>query len=319
MSFNLRARLRPWPVGSLMAVVLFAAVAQADTIELVSGSKYAGRLVSRDDQSVVFEVIGASGGRSTLSFPASTVREVVVDGKVPQPAPAAPKPPETAKPADAPKPAQPKPDPTDTAQPSPSPAAQPAAPAEPTAAEIDAIINKAGRSNPDWWDKVSLNYPKTLDLTWTQHPGGWQPNKNLGAYVWGVIQPNPGKWREGIRLMHHVLTVNKDDPARLKQTQEALGRMYLKFEKDYARAAFWYRQSGGRHEAELGECYLALGWPKLAAQALSRAPASADVARVWSAMGQHNTALRVAMQLAPFAGGPGQPCRRRCEPLGGQV
>jgi uncharacterized protein with FMN-binding domain len=280
------------------ACTIAASEALGDTIELTSGQTYGGRMVKRDERFVTFEVHSASGGRSVLSFPVARVRNVVVDGTVPEPAhePAKPEAPAVAVPAapkaDAESRAGPK---TDV-----SPVRK-----SPTAGEIDVMIDAAGRSAPDWFNGTPLNYPDTLDLTWKQHPGGWQPNKNLGAYIWGVIQPNPRRWRGGIKLMHHALTVNKDEPARLRQTQEALGRMYLKFEKDYARSAFWYRQAGAGNSAELAECYWRLGSDDMAAGLLAKAPASASVVRVWSAMGRHDTAIRVASQWARQSPGPG--------------
>ena len=133
-------------------------------------------------------------------------------------------------------------------------------------AEVEALITKAGATPPEWWPTVEVNYPPTLNLTWANPGKEWNAQKNLGQYIWDIINPNPSRWREGVRLLHHVLTVNKDSPEKLEKTTEALARMYQSLLQDWARAAFWWRktiQLGGYDEADfaldLGECYWRLG------------------------------------------------------------
>jgi uncharacterized protein with FMN-binding domain len=129
------------------------------------------------------------------------------------------------------------------------PQTQPAAGAEGGAAkrspaEIDALIESVGKTPPPWWDSVPLKYPDTLDLAGTAPPAkGWAPQQDLGAYYWSVISPNPARWREGIRLLHHVLTVRKDDKQRLAETMNQLAECYHKYEQDWVRSAFWRRKA----------------------------------------------------------------------------
>ena len=109
------------------------------------------------------------------------------------------------------------------AQPSPGAAARPR-----TKAEVQALIVTAGATAPDWFKTTPLNYPKTLDLTWMKPAPKepWTPSKYLGQYVWSVINENPGRWKEGARLLHYTLEVNKASPEKLKQTMGALGTLY---------------------------------------------------------------------------------------------
>lgn len=60
-----------------------------------------------------------------------------------------------------------------------------------TKAEVEALIEKAGRTRPDWWESVPLDYPKTLDLNWPKPPPGWNTAKHIGHYMFSVINENP--------------------------------------------------------------------------------------------------------------------------------
>ena len=75
-------------------------------------------------------------------------------------------------------------------------------------------------------------------------PGGWNNQKNVGQFVWDIVNPNENRWREGVRLMHHLLSVNKSDAKATNRTMRSLGDMYFRFFQDYARAAFWWKQAG---------------------------------------------------------------------------
>ena len=35
-----------------------------------------------------------------------------------------------------------------------------------TRADVATLIENQGKTPPDWWDSVQLNYPPTLDLNW---------------------------------------------------------------------------------------------------------------------------------------------------------
>ncbi len=143
-----------------------------------------------------------------------------------------------------------------------------------TPQEIDALIEKLGRTPPAWYAATPLEYPKTLDLSWPERPQPpkWENQKNVGQYVWDIINPNPSRWPEGVKLMHHLLTVHKDDREKQERAMLALARMYHDLLEDYGRAAFWYRKVGAENVDEfpssainLAECYWRLGSKSMAA------------------------------------------------------
>ena len=133
--------------------------------------------------------------------------------------------------------------------------------------EIQAEIDRIGSTQPDWFDSTPLDYPKTLDLTWPEKAEGpWDSSKNVGQYIWDRINPNPGKWREGIRLLHHIMSTTQDK-ALQQRVMLTLGGMYHNLHQDYARSAYWYQQAGidknasNRPQAglHLADCYWQLG------------------------------------------------------------
>jgi uncharacterized protein with FMN-binding domain len=150
-----------------------------------------------------------------------------------------------------------------------------------------------------------LNYPKTLDLSWPQKPaGGWNNQKNMGQYIWDVINPNTTRWREGIRLMHHLLQYHKDDSTKLARVMDSLGRMYHDFEEDYARAAFWWRKAGrerswqGPPSVKLARCYWKLGSKQMAEQLLNQLPIYSTSIKLWADMGETSKALQLCNAYA---------------------
>ena len=158
-------------------------------------------------------------------------------------------------------------------------------------ADLKSVITEAGRTPPEWYDATPLDYPQTLDLSWPQKPpGGWNNQKNVGQYIWDVINPNPGRWRSGVRFMHHMLSVHKDDPTMRQCVMNELGRMYCELLQDYARAAFWYEQAGvgkgspfdkGKNGAHLAECYWRLGNRKMAVDLMNKLPLTFALIKLW--------------------------------------
>jgi tetratricopeptide (TPR) repeat protein len=179
--------------------------------------------------------------------------------------------------------------------------------------QIDSLIQSVAKTPPDWWDSVPLNYPKTLDLTGTYESKKWEPQKKVGAHFWSIITPNPGRWRGGIRLLHHILTVRKQDRPRLAQAMHMLANSYRNYEKDWARAAFWYRKAIGINKAirqlppaqgvvGLAECYYRLGSQSMAAGELASYrldiyPIEGAI-KLWAEMGQTRRALSLANAMA---------------------
>lgn len=178
-----------------------------------------------------------------------------------------------------------------------------------TRQEVDEAIARAGTTPPAWWSSVAVKHPPTLNLTWADPGKEWDAQKNLGQYIWDVINPNPGRWREGVRLLHHVLTLNKESPARLEKTAEALARMYQNLLQDWARAAFWWRTTarlGGYAEEdfalELGECYWKLGNRAMCVALLETLERddtrNGSLIKLWADLGELDRALKLAEEKA---------------------
>ena len=165
-----------------------------------------------------------------------------------------------------------------------------------TRAEVEALIEKAGQTPLEWFASVSLNYPKTLDLTWGE-PRGRNAQKDLSEYIWTVINPNENRWREGVKLLHQTLIANKNDRAKLNLTMSALGTAYHNFFADYARAAFWWRKAGSADEG-LADCYWKLGNKDMAREVLDKIGADdtrqGNVIKMWADIGEFDTALKLA-------------------------
>ena len=89
-------------------------------------------------------------------------------------------------------------------------------------AEIIAEIDRVGKTPPDWYDGTLLRYPDTLDLSWPEPaPKEWDSSKNVGQFIWDRINPNESKWREGVRLMHHILSTAEDPRQRERAGRHA--------------------------------------------------------------------------------------------------
>lgn len=178
--------------------------------------------------------------------------------------------------------------------------------------EVEALITREGRTAPDWWNSVALEYPPTLDLSWPDNPPGpWNARKNVGQYVWSVINENPRKWKSGIRFLHHLLTVHKEDRGKLRKVMDALATAYGNLLEDRARAAFWWRQAEQRGPLSLNatirlaECYWMLGSKTMAVRQLAKADRYYSVAaiKLWSDMGEFSKAVSLADEMAR-AGAP---------------
>lgn len=180
-----------------------------------------------------------------------------------------------------------------------------------TKAEIDALIDQMGRQPPDWFEATPLDYPQSLDLDWPEKPpgGGWNNQKNVGQYIWDVINPNQNNWREGVRLLHHLLTLHKDDVEKRTRVMNSLGVMYHNLHEDYARAAFWWRQAGvekgGRFSNQvphLAECYWKLGNKQMALDLLKKQSVSYYSAiKLLADMGNTNEAQQLADRIAKLS------------------
>lgn len=181
-----------------------------------------------------------------------------------------------------------------------------------TSEQVEALIQQEGSSTPQWWDSVELKYPDTLDLNWPlKAPGKWNNQRNVGQYIWDVINPNPNRWKEGIKLVNHLMIKHKNDPAKLSRSMQSLGTMFHNFMQDWPRAVFWWRMSakyGGRIEpTRLANCYWQMGCEKMARDILERISTdytrNGEVIKLWANMGH----LDKALQLAELKARNGQP------------
>jgi uncharacterized protein with FMN-binding domain len=162
-----------------------------------------------------------------------------------------------------------------------------------------------GRTQPAWYEATALNYPESLDLSWPERPPGpWNPQKNIGQFVWDIINPNPGRWHEGIRFMHFLLQKHQDDLRLRAKVMQSIARMYYDFEQDYARAAFWWRQAGIDRNTQtplavkLASCYWKLGSKQMAVDLLNRTPAYSNSIKLWADMGDTSRALQLSEAFA---------------------
>lgn len=235
-------------IGVMAVIQLMAAVVSAiDTVELTTGARATGKVRSYTGDVVVVDV---KIGTRTFQrrYPRSRVKAIFIDGK-----------------------------PVDMNQGSVS-TGNAGGRAERSREEILAEIDRLGKTPPDWYESTPLNYPKTLDLSWPMPaPKPWNSSKNIGQFLWDRINPNAGKWREGVRFMHHVLSSTQDRDVQ-KRAMRSLGSMYHNLLQDYARSAFWYRQSGLENElseapqasVSLADCYWQLGSKRMALEVLAK-------------------------------------------------
>jgi uncharacterized protein with FMN-binding domain len=280
-------------IGCVLGLVCLAGAARADEVELLNGARLQGRIAEQTEEFLILRVASADGDVET-KVPLKNVHAVSIGGKRhvvnertsgkqegPSAAPAATPPPKEG--------------------------AGPRGRTERSRAEVDAAIQKAGTTQPDWWGSVPLDYPRTLDLSWPDKPPGpWDASKNVGQYIWSSINENPSRWRSGVRFLHYLLTVHKDNPAKLAKVMEALGMAYCNLLRDWARAAFWWRKAEEREPLGLhavvllAECYWKLGSKTLATEQLdkTRGYLLPEAVKLWADMGELDRALGLADKLA---------------------
>ncbi len=168
-----------------------------------------------------------------------------------------------------------------------------------TKAEVLAIIAEAGKTPPDWFDTTQLSYPDTLDLSWPLKPPtkGWHSHKNMGQYVWSVINENPKRWHPGIKLVHHCLKLHKDNPTLLERDMKSLGTLYFSLLRDYPRAAFWFEKANvsvtRRNGVRLAECYWRMGNRMMALDMMRGKTLPVEAVKLLGDMDELTKALKV--------------------------
>jgi uncharacterized protein with FMN-binding domain len=271
-------------IGVLLLVA--AAPPGSDRVELLDGTQYDGKLIQEKPDSIRFEVeIPGGGGKAQIDIPTKNIYTIAVSGKKRVVNEKGGKV-AAGKAAD------------------PGATKSAAAGAVKTKADIAALVKQMGGTPPDWFAATPLNFPPTLDLTWSPPPQGspWDPNKNVGQFLWSTINENENRWKEGVKFLHHMLGVNKDKPATLTQIMNALGSMYHNLFQDWARAAFWWQKSGSGDQVDLAHCYFRMGCKDMALDILKGYPSDdsrhASIIRLWSEMGDSAKALQMAEQTA---------------------
>jgi len=162
------------------------------------------------------------------------------------------------------------------------------------------LIRRAGATQPEWWDGVPLEYPDTLDLSWPRPPPGspWDPQKNVGQYLWSVINENPGRWRQGAKFMHHVAEVNRNREETRRDAWNALGHIYAELLQDYARGAYFWRKGQSGNRVGLADCYWRLGCKEMAVEQLADVTLDGDrygaAIRLWADLGEPQRAIDLA-------------------------
>ncbi|MDG1895835.1 MAG: FMN-binding protein [Fuerstiella sp.] len=161
------------------------------------------------------------------------------------------------------------------------------------------IIAEAGGTPPEWFDSTPIEYPDTLDLSWPLKPPtkGWHSHKNMGQYIWSVINENPARWHSGIRLVHHCVTLHKDDSTLVERDMRTLGSMYFTLLQDYPRAAFWYQKASlsvsKTNGVRLAECYWRIGNRDMALDMMRGNPLQKGAIKLLGDMGEIDWALRL--------------------------
>lgn len=280
MSQSVRAASR---FGLLVVAILaYSGSASAeDLVEFLSGAKARGTVKSIRKAAQEFDIEVTIGGKANVrTYPFNKVHAVTIKGKRH----------------------------VLNKQPSgPTVTGQSKKRVERTREEVLALIDTVGRTPPDWFDTTPLRVPPKMDLSFPDPPNKvWNIHKYPGQYVWNVINPNRNRWREGVKLLHHIVAVNKDNRASQVKAMNQLGTLYASLLEDWPRAAFWWRQagkgtSGGMgvggfrvgYEVGLAKCYWELGSKDMAMELLNRA---GGTPAIWCELGEHDRALKQAEQ-----------------------
>jgi uncharacterized protein with FMN-binding domain len=268
------------PLVVLVSLSVTSLALAADLVELTSGAKLNGEITARDEKNIQMKVT-LSGVTFNRTYPLASVHAITTsDGKrtvINEKSSAT------------------------NRGPAPKGATVGMSAKQGSRAELDALIEREGRSPPAWFESTPLNYPKTLDLAWDHPPpmAGWNNQKNVGQFVWDIVNPNPNRWKEGVRLMHHLLTLHKDDKEKSERIMLTLARMYNNLLEDHARAAFWFRAAGTEKNPKefsqaavtLAECYYKLGYKAEAIKLLSKTPVTYSQIKLWADLGETDKAL----------------------------
>lgn len=169
---------------------------------------------------------------------------------------------------------------------------------EKTASEVRSVIDGLGASEPEWLRSTAMAHPKSLELDWPlKAEGPWNESKNVGQYLWGRVNPNPSRWRSGIKLLYECIRLHDGDDNLLKRDYGALANRYFVLFQDYPRAAYWLEKSEPRMNQPAGiylaECYYRIGNKQMAMDLMKGKSLHFDAIKLLGEMGELEQALRV--------------------------
>ena len=258
-----------------------------DLIEFLNGTDLKGKVIKihKADREVEFEALIA-GKTETKRYPYTTIHAVTWKGKRYV----------VTKKKDAPPPKDTTMDPEKKR----------------TVGEVRKLIADVGSTDPDWLAETELRYPDSLDLDWPEPaPKPWNNRKNMGQFIWDVVNPNQSRWREGVKLMMHLLETRAKKKGEYRtRVRKSLGGMYFRFFQDYPRAAYWWEQAGakpgGQNSEGLAECYWRMGNQSMAEDMLETNTLRLGKIKLLGAMGETREALKLVDTYARLAKEPHQ-------------
>ncbi|MHC4607696.1 MAG: tetratricopeptide repeat protein, partial [Planctomycetota bacterium] len=254
----------------LVPALLIAAAFDMDVVETLKGKKYEGEIIKETDRYVRIRVKWPSGRTTVKRILKKDILAITKDGERrmingPKGGPAAVK---------------------------------------RSRKEVEELIDKIGKTPPEWWASAKLNYPKSLDFNWPDKPGGqWNNQRNVGQYVWDIVKPNPPRWHSGIKLMNHIMQVKKNDQRIVLKAMRTMGSLYYELLQDWARAAFWWRKASekdGRQSntPDLARCYWKLGNREMAEEILKGYTQdnswNCQAGRLWCELGETDRGIQLA-------------------------
>ncbi|TWU01586.1 FMN-binding protein [Neorhodopirellula pilleata] len=169
--------------------------------------------------------------------------------------------------------------------------------------EVRQIIDNEGASDPEWLEETKLDHPKSLELDWPlKAEGPWNESKNVGQYFWGRVNPNPSRWRSGIKLLYECIHHHEGRPEVLERDYGALAEKYFVLFQDYPRAAYWLEKSNPQMSrpsgVHLAECYYRLGSKPMAMRLMQKEPLHLNAIKLLGEMGEVEKALKVTKTYA---------------------
>lgn len=274
-----------WPVLTFL-ILTPCVVSAADVVEFLTGARVSGTVtrIDKDARQISFKAV--IGGKSyTRVYSYNKIHAVLYQGKryVLNELPAGVKPR--------------------------SPAGGSSVSPSSTSGGIRARIAQEGASNPEWLAATQVNYPNTLDLNWPMPaPKGWNNQKNMGQFIWDVVNPNPRRWRSGIKLMYQLLDRTSTDPGFKTRVMKSLASMYFRFFQDYSRAAYWWQQAGVKkgdaESVQLAECYWRLGNKPMAEELINYRILRPSMIKLLGDMKEPDKAISLSQRYVKVGGTP---------------